>query len=135
MNIGLDIMGGDNAPDATIRGAILAYEDIPSTDRLFLFGDEEIIRTGLQKEGADPNNFEIIHAPDMIGMSEQPIKAFTQKPHSSISVGFHYLKEGKIDAFKRREQWCNGSRIHVQYRNDTWDHQAMHNCGTPEREW
>ena len=78
---------------------MLAHKEISETDRLFLFGDEEMIRMGLQKEGANTDNFEIIHAPDVIGMSEQPIKAFTQKPHSSISVGFHFLKEGKIDAF------------------------------------
>jgi glycerol-3-phosphate acyltransferase PlsX len=99
MNIGLDIMGGDHAPDSTIRGAVLAYKEISNTDRLFLFGDEEKIRMGLQKEGADADKFVIIHAPEVIGMSEAPIKAFTQKPHSSISVGFHFLKEGKIDAF------------------------------------
>ena len=44
MNIGLDIMGGDHAPDATIRGAMLAHKEISETDRLFLFGDEEMIR-------------------------------------------------------------------------------------------
>ena len=49
MNIGLDIMGGDHAPDATIRGAMLAHKEISETDRLFLFGDEEMIRMGLQK--------------------------------------------------------------------------------------
>ncbi len=60
---------------------------------------KSIIRNLLKERNADPGQFEIIHAPDVIGMSEQPIKAFTQKPHSSISIGFHFLKEGKIDAF------------------------------------
>lgn len=99
MNIGLDIMGGDYAPDATIDGAILARKVLPDTDKIVLFGDEELIQSKLKEKGAESNNFQIVHAPDMIGMSEQPIKAFTQKPKSSISVGFHYLKEGMIDAF------------------------------------
>lgn len=99
MNIGLDIMGGDYAPDATIDGAILARKVLPDTDTIVLFGDEGLIQSKLKEMGAESNDFHIVHAPDMIGMSEQPIKAFTQKPHSSISVGFHYLKEGKIDAF------------------------------------
>ena len=99
MNIGLDIMGGDHAPDATIDGAILAWNLLPDTDRLFLFGDESLIISKLKDRNTDPDHFEIIHAPDAIGMSEQPIKAFTQKPHSSISLGFHSLKNGKIDGF------------------------------------
>jgi len=99
MNIGIDIMGGDHAPDATIDGVVLVLPLIPESDRIFLFGDENIIRNKLQDKNVDLDRLEIIHAPDMIGMSEQPIKAFTQKPKSSISIGFHFLKEGKIDAF------------------------------------
>jgi len=99
MNIGLDIMGGDYAPDATIEGAILARKVLPDTDTIVLFGDEEQIQSKLKEKGDSPLNYVIVHAPEIIGMSEQPIKAFTQKQHSSISVGFHFLKEGKIDAF------------------------------------
>ena len=99
MNIGLDIMGGDHAPDATIKGAIMALESIDEADRIFLFGDETIITGKLKENNIDPAGFEIVHAPDMIGMSEQPIKAFKLKPQSSISKGFQYLKAGKIDAF------------------------------------
>lgn len=99
MNIGLDIMGGDYAPEATLDGAVMAAKDLPVTDRIFLFGPEDIIRARLSGKNADPDLFTIVHAPEVIGMSEKPIKAFTQKPHSSISVGFHYLKEGKIDGF------------------------------------
>jgi glycerol-3-phosphate acyltransferase PlsX len=99
MNIGLDIMGGDNAPDSTIDGAILACKDLSGDDRIFLFGDKDVISEKLHKRNKDCSYFEIVHAPDAIGMSDQPIKAFTQKPQSSISIGFHYLKEGKIDAF------------------------------------
>ncbi|MCK5337206.1 MAG: phosphate--acyl-ACP acyltransferase, partial [Bacteroidales bacterium] len=76
MNIGLDIMGGDHAPDATIKGAIMALESIDEADRIFLFGDETIITGKLKENNIDPAGFEIVHAPDMIGMSEQPIKAF-----------------------------------------------------------
>lgn len=99
MNIGLDIMGGDNAPDSTIDGAILACKYLSGNDRIFLFGDKDVISEKLQKRNKDCSHFEIVHAPDVIGMSDQPIKAFTQKTRSSISIGFHYLKEGKIDAF------------------------------------
>ena len=99
MNIGLDIMGGDHAPDATIDGAILASKLLPETDHLVLFGDAKLIKAKLQERNFDPEYFKIVDAPEVIGMSEQPIKAFTKKPHSSISIGFHFLKEGKIDSF------------------------------------
>lgn len=99
MNIGVDIMGGDFAPDATIDGAILASSLLDPSDQLFLFGDESQIREKLLSRQGDPERFKIIHAPEIIGMSEQPIKAFKQKTESTISKGFAYLKEGLIDAF------------------------------------
>jgi glycerol-3-phosphate acyltransferase PlsX len=99
MNIGLDIMGGDHAPAATIDGAILAMDMLSDSDRVFLFGDESLIKEKLKGKQFDLSRFEIVHAPEMIGMSEPPIRAFTNKPDSSISVGFKYLKMGKIDAF------------------------------------
>lgn len=99
MNIGLDIMGGDHAPDAIIDGAVLALESLPATDRIFLFGDERLIHKRLKEKNLNADTFDIVHAPDIIGMSDQPIKAFTQKPNSSIAVGFGYLKHKRIDAF------------------------------------
>lgn len=99
MRIGIDIMGGDFAPDATVSGAILAYNELPKDVRLVLIGDKEQIIACLAKEGADEKNFDIVHTTEIIGMGEHPTKAFSQKPNSSISVGFHLLKEGKIDGF------------------------------------
>lgn len=99
MKIGLDVMGGDYAPDATIAGAILAQKEFDKSDRIVLIGDEKIIISKLKEFNADVQDFEIVHAPDNIGMGEKPIKAFTQKPNSSISVGFKLLKAKKIDAF------------------------------------
>ncbi|MES2286403.1 MAG: phosphate acyltransferase PlsX [Bacteroidota bacterium] len=99
MKIGIDIMGGDFAPDATVSGAILAYNELPSTVRLVLIGDKEQIISSLTEKGADSNNFDIVHASEVISMGEHPTKAFTQKPNSSISIGFHLLKEGGIDGF------------------------------------
>ncbi|MDQ3046377.1 MAG: phosphate acyltransferase PlsX [Bacteroidota bacterium] len=99
MRIGIDIMGGDFAPDATIAGAVLAYKELPEDVRLVLIGDQEQITAGLARHGADVSKFDVVHTTEIIGMGEHPTKAFTQKPNSSISVGFHLLKEGKIDGF------------------------------------
>jgi len=92
-------MGGDFAPSATVKGAILALQEMPKDSRVVLIGDEALISDELQKENADIKTFDIVHAPDVIGMAEHPAKAFTKKPQSSISVGFHLLKNGEIDGF------------------------------------
>ncbi|MBC8464506.1 MAG: phosphate acyltransferase PlsX [Bacteroidetes bacterium] len=99
MRIGIDIMGGDFAPQATTEGAILACQELANTVDLVLIGDENAIRKILQSKSIDPNKFSIVHAPDVIGMGDHPTKAFAKKPNSSIAVGFHLLKEGKIDGF------------------------------------
>jgi glycerol-3-phosphate acyltransferase PlsX len=99
LRIALDVMGGDFAPKATIGGAILAHKEFGHQHRIVLIGDETQILSELKAESYDASNFDIVHAPDVIGMGEHPTKAFAAKPNSSIAVGFSLLKEGKIDAF------------------------------------
>jgi phosphate acyltransferase len=99
MHIGLDITGGDFAPDATLSGALLAVEVLPTSCRLVLIGDQSEIINGLIDRGANPERFDIVHAPDSIAMGDNPTKAFASKPNSSISVGFQLLKETKTQAF------------------------------------
>ena len=99
MKIGIDIMGGDFAPKSTIGGVILAHKELPSDVQLCLFGDEQIITSLLIGAGSDPKKYIICHAPEVIGMGEHPTKAFSQKPNSSIALGFEMLKNQKIDAF------------------------------------
>lgn len=99
MKIGIDIMGGDYAPAATIRGAIMAQKSFTESDTLVLIGDEEIIRQELKYAGGNVDNFEIVHAPDVITMHDHPTRAIPQKPNSSIAVGFKLLKSGEIDGF------------------------------------
>ncbi len=99
MNIGLDAMGGDFAPDSILKGAILARKELPSTDSIVLFGPRELLEQRLTEFGDDPAFYNIVNAPDVIGMGEQPTKAFTQKPDSSIAKGFKALKSGTIDSF------------------------------------
>jgi glycerol-3-phosphate acyltransferase PlsX len=99
MKIGLDVLGGDFAPKATLHGAILARAELPMSDTIVLIGDREIILTFLKEEDVEPSTFEIVDAPDLIEMDEQPTKALVNKPNSSISVGFRMLKHKEIHAF------------------------------------
>ena len=99
MKIGLDIMGGDYAPKATVLGAIAAYESLGPEETLVLIGDKEQALPYFKEQNFNPDKVEFIHTTEVIGMGEHPTKAITQKPDSSICVGFRMLKEGKIDSF------------------------------------
>lgn len=99
MKIGIDILGGDFAPDANISGAILANNELPGDTTIVLIGDEEQILSGLSSLGANPKDFEIVHAPDIITMNDHPTRAISQKPNSSIAVGFDLLAKKEIRAF------------------------------------
>ena len=99
MKIGLDIMGGDYAPEVTVLGAILAYSHLRKDARLVLIGDAKAIETICEREQFDAACFDIVDAPDIIHMSDHPAKAFAQKNRSSIYVGYELLSAGKIDAF------------------------------------
>jgi phosphate acyltransferase len=99
MRIGIDIMGGDFAPDNNIIGAIQAQKELGSKAQLVLIGQKEEIEKSILKNQGNINDFEIVHASEIIGMGEHPAKTFPRKPDSSIAVGFGLLKLGKIDAF------------------------------------
>jgi glycerol-3-phosphate acyltransferase PlsX len=99
MKVGLDVMGGDFAPEATIDGAILAQKTLNQNDQVVLIGDTEIIHDFLKKKSQDPGNFQIVAASQVVDMAEKPLKALTGKPDSSLSVGFRLLKSRKLNAF------------------------------------
>lgn len=99
MKIGLDIMGGDFAPKATVLGAIEAYKALSGDQKLVLIGDKEIAVSILHENNFSPDHFEFVHTTEVIGMAEHPTKAVVQKPNSSISLGFQLLKNNDIQAF------------------------------------
>lgn len=99
MRIGIDIMGGDYAPDAILKGAILAKKDLSPSEELVFFGPEKEINNFLEQAGIPANNFEIIHTQDVILMADNPTKAFQNKPDSGIHKGLKMLKEGVLDGY------------------------------------
>lgn len=99
MKIGIDILGGDFAPDANVSGAVLAKKELPSDATLVLIGDKDNIFSGLSALNENPDEYEIVHAPDIITMHDHPTRAIPQKPNSSIAVGFDLLANKMIDAF------------------------------------
>ena len=99
MRIGVDIMGGDYAPDATLLGAALARKELPDDIELVLFGDQHAIEDIVTREGYDPSGFTVFHTPHSILMEDHPAKVFTDKPDSGIAMGLRMLKQGELDGF------------------------------------
>lgn len=99
MRIGVDVMGGDFAPKAVLEGAVLAHQELRPEDRIVLIGDSGVIREFLHQNGVNESLFDIVHTSEFIEMGENPSKAFSQKPNSTISLGFTMLQKGELDGF------------------------------------
>ncbi|UII32516.1 phosphate acyltransferase PlsX [Fulvivirga ulvae] len=99
MKIALDAMGGDFAPDCTVKGAELASQEIPDDIKIVLVGNEDIIQSKLREHNINNPSIEVFHADDVIEMGEHPTKALSQKPKASIPVGYGLLKSGAVKAF------------------------------------
>ena len=99
VRIGIDVMGGDFAPSATIKGSILALDNLADGIEIVLIGDQDQVTSELKKHRVDASAYSIVHAPDIIEMGDHASKAFIKKPNSSIAVGFGLLKKGQIDGF------------------------------------
>ena len=103
MRILLDAMGGDNAPDANIKGAVKAINQIEAD--VVLIGNEEIINSKIKefygknsvKEISD--RLSIKHTTETIEMEDIPTQAIKHKKDSSMVVGFNMLKNGEGDVF------------------------------------
>jgi glycerol-3-phosphate acyltransferase PlsX len=99
MKIGLDVMGGDFAPESIIEGAIDSLQHLSVSEKLVLIGDESSIMKKLNELHIEPSLFEIVHTSQVIEMADHPAKAFSQKKDSSIAVGYRMLKNGELDGF------------------------------------
>lgn len=102
MIILLDAMGGDNAPDANIKGAVNAINQIQA--EVVLIGKEEVIKQKVKEfygktlEEISPR-LRIQDATETIEMEDIPTLAIKRKKDSSMVVGFKMLKEGQGDVF------------------------------------
>jgi len=99
MKIGLDVMGGDFAPDAIIEGAVDSLKHLSAGENLFLLGDKDAILRKLGEMNVSDSLFSIVPTSQVIEMGDHPAKAFSQKKDSSISVGYRMLKSGLLDGF------------------------------------
>lgn len=97
MNIMIDGMGGDHAPEEIVKGAVQAAKEISGT--VSIIGREERINECLQALNWNGDNIEVVNATEVISNNESPAMAVRKKKDSSISKGMRMLKEGEVDAF------------------------------------
>lgn len=93
MKIIVDAMGGDNAPQAPVEGALRAKKELGV--EIVLIGREEELR---RKLGDHADEVEIVHAEDVITMEDDPTSAVRNKKNSSMVTALRMLSEGKGDA-------------------------------------
>ena len=87
----VDAFGGDRSPDANVKGAIEAVNEIKDLHVIFT-GDENILNSKLSEYSYDKERVTVIHAPEVIGCDEQPTVAIKNKKNSSMCVAYDLLK-------------------------------------------
>lgn len=97
MRILIDGMGGDNAPEEIVKGAVRAAKEID--DAVIIIGKEELIEECLKNEKWSGDNIRIVNATEVISNDEAPAMAVRKKKDSSITKGMRLLKEGEADCF------------------------------------
>ena len=94
MRIGVDIMGGDNAPDEILKGAFAALPKLPAEDTLVLFGKGDLIEEAIKDRSIARNGpgakIEVVHCSEVIEMDDVPVEAVRSKRDSSISRAAEY---------------------------------------------
>ena len=98
MHIVLDAMGGDNAPDVNIDGAIAALEKKKDLV-ISLTGPEALLREKLSEKRFDADRLLVVDAPQVITNDETPVMAVRKKRDSSIVVAAQMVRDGEADAF------------------------------------
>ncbi|OME89602.1 MULTISPECIES: phosphate acyltransferase PlsX [Paenibacillus] len=94
MRIAIDAMGGDNAPQSNVEGALIAAQEWSDTE-IILVGDEAQIGALLKDK---PSNLKVVHASEVIEAEDEPVKAVRRKKDASMVVAGRMIREGEADA-------------------------------------
>ncbi len=97
MRIVVDAFGGDNAPLEILKGAALAEKEYGV--HIVLCGDEKTIRKCIEDNGIYFDELDIVDAPDVISMHDEPTSLLKAHKNSSMAVAFKVLADGEADAF------------------------------------
>lgn len=98
MKIALDAMGGDRAPAEIVDGAFEAAEAASGRFGIVLVGIRDVVESYIAEKGYRSDKVEIVHASEIVGMSESPVTAIRRKRESSISIAMKLQKDGEVRA-------------------------------------
>ena len=98
MKIALDAMGGDFGPPNLVAGAVMALREYRHIEKLFLIGDAPRVETELKKHGCQDDRIEIVHATQVVEMSDGAVQSVRRKKDSSVSRAVDLVKKGDADA-------------------------------------
>jgi glycerol-3-phosphate acyltransferase PlsX len=97
MSLVLDAMGSDTYPDPEVEGAIMAARELG--EEIILVGKEDVLLPKLEVAGASGLPVKVIHAPDVLEMTDKPVEGTRKKPRNSMAVGLDLVKKGEARAF------------------------------------
>ena len=97
MRIVLDAMGSDNYPSPDVAGAVMAAREWG--DEIILVGREDAVRQELTHHDVAGLKLEVVHAPEVIEMDDEPAWAAREKKDSSMHVGMSLVRDGEADAY------------------------------------
>lgn len=86
MRIGIDVMGGDNAPDEILKGCFTALANLAADDQIVLIGDAGLINEAIAERGIKSTQIEVVGTTEVIGMDESPVDAVRAKKDSSLVI-------------------------------------------------
>ena len=98
VTVAVDAMGGDTAPLAIVKGAVEAVNESKKV-KVFLVGEEAVIKAELGKYTYNAQQVEVINASEVIGTAEPPVAAIRKKKDSSIVKALQLVKDGECDAY------------------------------------
>jgi len=98
MKIALDAMGGDFGPPNIVGGAVMALKEYPHIQKLFLVGDTPRIEAELKQHGCNDRRVEIVHATQVVEMSDGAVDSVRRKKDSSVSRAVDLVKKGDASA-------------------------------------
>ncbi|MCR5183113.1 MAG: phosphate acyltransferase PlsX [Opitutales bacterium] len=97
--LAVDCMGGDKGPGEVIHAVALVLPQLNPGDRLFVVGQEPVIRPCMRAAGIENHpQLTIVHSPDAILMTDKPMQALKSKKYASMIRCFELLKAGDVDA-------------------------------------
>ncbi|HTL30631.1 MAG TPA: phosphate acyltransferase PlsX [Tepidisphaeraceae bacterium] len=100
MRAAVDVMGGDKAPTAILKGCFQAAPLLEGGDLIFLVGDAKVINEALTQSElpADKKkHFQVIATTQVVEMDDSPVEAIRNKPDSSISVMCKLVSKGEAE--------------------------------------